>query len=113
EGDQYDAAAPVAGAGARQLEFLFEHSGAGSEKDQSYEYPTAAGTRATVRVFWSLLGLRRNPISETANTTVWRSDPGGQCHRLVVDLWWEPADNAVEQERGRARSGMVKLTVRR
>lgn len=37
--------------------------------------------------FWSLFRLRRDILREASDPAVWRSPIGGECNRLLVDLW--------------------------
>ncbi len=65
-----------------------------------------------VRVPGLLRGLRRNTLREAAVAAVRR--PAGRCqrHRLLIHLWRQPADHAVEPERRGQGAGLVELAVR-
>ena len=67
---------------------------------------------AAVRVLRRLRRLRRDAVPQAAHPAVRRPADRGQRHRLLVDLRRQPADDAVDQERRRARAGLVELAVR-
>ena len=68
--------------------------------------------RAAVRVLRRLRRLRRDPVPEAALAAVRRPADGRQRDRLLVDLRRQPADDAVDGRRRRARAGVVELAVR-
>ena len=68
--------------------------------------------RAAVRVLRRLRRVRRDAVPEAALAAVRRPPDGRQRHRLLVDLRRQPADDAVDGQRRRARPGVVELAVR-
>ena len=71
-----------------------------------------AAAAAAVRVLGRLRGLRRDAVPQAAHPAVRRPAARRQRHRLLVDLRRQPADHAVDDERRRARPGLVELAVR-
>jgi ferredoxin len=67
---------------------------------------------AAVRVLRRVFRLRRDPLRQAAVAAVRRPAAGGQRHRLLLDLRRQPADDAVDDQQRRARSGLVQLAVR-
>ena len=67
---------------------------------------------AAVRVLRRVRRLRRDALPEAALAAVRRPADGRQRDRLLVDLRRQPADDAVDGRRRRARPGMVELAVR-
>ena len=67
---------------------------------------------AAVRVLRGVRRLRRDALRQAALAVVRRPADGGQRHRLLVDLRRQPADDAVDHERRRARTRLVELAVR-
>jgi len=67
---------------------------------------------AAVRILRGLCGLWRNPLYQAVVPTVRTAPAGGQCHRLLVHLWWQPANHALGIQPGRSGTGVVQLTVR-
>ena len=63
-----------------------------------------AGARAAVRVLRRLRRLRRDALHPAGQPALRRPDDRGQRHRLLVDLRRQPADDAVDGERRRARA---------
>ncbi len=68
---------------------------------------------AAVRVQRCMRRLRRNALRAPAVAAVWRSFAGRERHGLFVDLWRQPADDAVDGEQGRSGTGLVEFAVRR
>jgi len=60
---------------------------------------------APVRVFGCLRRLRRNTLRQAAQPALWRPGDHRQCHRLLVDLWRQPAHHTVGQKPGWPRPG--------
>ena len=71
-----------------------------------------AVSRTVVRILRRLRRLRRDALRQAAVAAVRRPPDGRQCHRLLVDLWRQPAGDALDQERRRARAGLVEFAVR-
>ena len=67
---------------------------------------------AAVRVLRRLRGLRRDAVHQAPVAAVRRPADGRQRHRLLLDLRREPAHHAVDDQRRRARPGLVELPVR-
>ena len=82
-------------------------------RDQGPDHPPATGAGAAVRVLRRLLRLRRDAVHQAGDAAVRRPYDRRQRDRLLVDLRRQPADDAVDTERRRTRSGMVELAVRR
>ena len=70
------------------------------------------GARAAVRVLRRLRRLRRDALPAAGQPALRRPDDRRQRHRLLVDLRREPADDAVDRQRRRARPGLEQLAVR-
>ena len=68
--------------------------------------------RAAVRVFRRLRRLRRDALHQAGLAAVRRSHGGRERHRLLLDLWRQPADHALGEECRRARPRLVQLAVR-
>ncbi len=66
------------------------------------ELPTAP---APVRVFWRLRRLWRNTLYQTHVAVVWRPRHHRQRHRLLLDLWRQPAHHSLHVS---TRMGMVR-----
>ncbi len=54
-----------------------------------------AASRAALRIFRRLRGLRRNAVHQTAHATLRRPPAGRQRHRLLLNLWRQLADHAL------------------
>ena len=67
---------------------------------------------AAVRVLRRLRGLRRDAVRQAPVAAVRRPADGRERHRLLLDLRREPAHHAVDDQRRRARPGLVELPVR-
>ena len=73
---------------------------------------TVAVPRAAVRVLGGVRRVRRNALHQAAHATLWRPRPGGQRHRLLVHLWWQPAYHAIHDQPRGARAGVGELPLR-
>ena len=67
---------------------------------------------AAVRVLRRLRRLRRDAVPEAALAALRRPADDRQRDRLLLDLRRQPAHDAVDHRRRRARSGLVQLAVR-
>ena len=112
QGDQPRAARAAAGAGARQHRVLRDAAGqrplAGRLRHRA-RHPVPG---AAVRVLRRLRRLRRDALHQAALAAVRRPADRRQRDRLLLDLRRQPADHAVDDERRRARAGLVELAVR-
>ena len=68
--------------------------------------------RAAVRVLRRLRRVRRDAVSQAAVAALRRPPADRQRDRLLVDLRRQPADDALGDERRRARAGVGQLAVR-
>ena len=73
---------------------------------------SVAAPAASLRVLGRLRRLRRDAISQAADSAVRRPNGGRQRHRLLIDLRRQPADDAVGNRRDGARSDLVELALR-
>ena len=56
--------------------------------------------------------LRRDALSQAAVAIVWRPAADRECHGVLVDLWRQPAGDAVVHQPRGPRAGLVELAVR-
>ena len=82
-------------------------------KIKNHEYPPATDPGASVRIFGSLLRMRRDALSEAGFAALRRSFRDRQCDRLLFDLRRQPADYALGEECRRPRPSLVEFPVRR
>ena len=68
--------------------------------------------RAAVRVLRRLRRLRRDALRQAHQPALRRPAADRQRHRLLVDLWRQPAGPSVEDRRRRARTDLGQLAVR-
>ena len=72
-----------------------------------------ADAGAAVRVLGRLRRLRRDALHPPRQPALRRPDDRRQRDRLLIDLRGQPADDAVDGQRGRSRPGLEQLAVRR
>ena len=70
-------------------------------------------SKAPVRVFRRLRGLRRDAVCQAHDPAFRRPHAGCQRDGLLVDLRRQSADHPIHDSRGRARPGVVQLAFRR
>ncbi len=79
------------------------------------DFGTVRGTQFLQPLFefsGACSGLRRDALPQGAHPALRRAADRGERDRLLVDLRRQPADDAVDQERRGARTGLVELAVR-
>ena len=110
ESDQHAAAAAAARNRARELGFLPLHPGAGPAQDLARQRARNAGAAAALRILRRLRRLRRDALHQTADPTFRRPAADRQRHRLLLDLWRQPADHALRARtpRAAARPGQIR-----
>ena len=70
------------------------------------------GPRAPLRVLGGVRRLRRDALHPAGQPALRRPHDRGQRDRLLVDLRRQPADDAMDGQRGRARPGLEQLALR-
>ncbi len=113
QGDQHEPAAAAARAGARELGLLPDDPGDG---------PPPASRSARIRqqqvqqplfeFSGACAGCGETPYLKLVDPALRRPHDRRQRHGLLVDLRRQPADDALDAERRRARPGLVQLAVR-
>ena len=112
KGDQSRREGADPGGGADQYRLLRGAAGERSRARRLRQCPRRAVPAAAVRVLRRLRRLRRDALPQAAVAAVRRPAADRQRHRLLVDLWRQPAGHAVDQGRRRPRAGLVEFAVR-
>ena len=107
-----DALEPLAGRRAREHRVLRAAAGERPLAGRLRHRARHAVPGAAVRVLRRVRRLRRDPVPEARLAAVRRPADDRQRDRLLVDLRRQPADDAMDRRRRRARPGMVELAVR-
>ena len=79
------------------------------------DFGTVRGTQFLEPLFefsGACAGCGETPVHQAALAAVRRPADGRQRDRMLLDLRREPADHAVDDQRGRPRPGMVELALR-
>jgi pyruvate-ferredoxin/flavodoxin oxidoreductase len=112
QGDQPRASRAAGGRRAGQRRVLRDAAGGRPVPGGLRHRTRHAVPAAAVRVLRRLRGLRRDAVRQAAFAAVRRPANGRERHRLLLDLRREPAHHAVDDQRRRARPGLVELAVR-
>jgi len=105
------AAAAAAPAGPAALGLLPGAARGLPQRARSAPTPSAATATASVRVPGGLRRLRRDALPEAGQPVVRRSDAGGQCHGMLLDLRRQSAHHTLDDRSARARAGLDQFPV--
>ena len=97
---------------ARALGLLPHAPGDGPHEGAAGDREGLADAAAAVRVLRRLLGLRRDAVPEAPDAAVRRPHARRERDRVLVHLRRQPADDAVDDERRRARPRVGELALR-
>ena len=112
QGHQHGARRRSSGSRARALGHLPDHPAAGSGRPAARHDQGLAGAGAAVRVLGRLRRLWRDALPAARQPAVRRPHDRGQRHGLLVHLWRQPADHALDGQRGGPRTRLGQLAVR-
>ena len=112
QGDQHGARRRAPRRRAPALGLLPVDPAARSKPDPARYGQGLPGPRAAVRVLGRVRRLRRDAVHPPRQPALRRPDDRRQRDRLLVDLRRQPADDAVDGQRGRSRPGLEQLAVR-
>ena len=112
QGDQHGADRAAPRRAARALGGVPGHPAARPRPDPARHDQGQPGPGAAVRVLRRVQRLRRDAVPAPRQPAVRRPDGDRQRDRLLLDLRRQPADDAVDRQRGRPRPGLEQLAVR-
>jgi hypothetical protein len=113
QGDQHDAAGAAARRGSQELAVLPGPAGSRSAARELFAGEGRAALAAAVRVFGGVRWLRRDAVPEAPESALRRPRGDRQRHRLLLDLWRQPAHDAVDGQPRRPRPRLGQFAVRR